>query len=147
MHESDSETRACELNVPSVSNDEYVLGTGDAEIERLRLQHTVWRADAALAWRTARFGPGQTLLDVGCGPGHATFDLADIVGPTGQVIGLDQSRRFLDYLERTSRARGHGNIRAIQSDLDTFDLAGIQANGAWLRWILAFVRQPKRLLE
>src|SRR5437762_3232628 len=101
-----------------MNDDEYVLGAGDAEIERLRLQHVVWRADAALAWRTARFGPGQTLLDVGCGPGHATFDLADIVGPTGQVIGLDQSRRFIDYLESSCHAHGRRNVRAIRSDLD-----------------------------
>jgi SAM-dependent methyltransferase len=81
---------------------DYVLGTGDAEIDRLRLQHAVWRADAAAAWRVAGFCPGDTILDVGCGPGFASLDLSDVVG----------------------------------SD-----------DGAWLRWILAFVPNPRRALE
>lgn len=37
-------------------------------------------------FRAAGFGPGQTILDVGSGPGHATADLAELVGPTGTII-------------------------------------------------------------
>ena len=126
---------------------EYVLGTADDEIQRLKLQHVVWRPEATAAWQAAKFRRGQTLLDVGCGPGHATMDLADIVGPNGQVIAIDQSQRFLDYLAQTNRARRIENVRVINHDLATYDFAGIEADGAWLRWVLAFVPHLQRVVE
>src|SRR4029077_1636950 len=57
---------------------EYVLGTADAEIRRLGMQHAVWRSDATHAWRVAGFRPGSTIIDVGCGPGFAALDLAEL---------------------------------------------------------------------
>jgi len=64
---------------------DYVLGTHHEEIARLRLQHRVWRARVLEAWRGAGFAPGHTLLDIGCGPGYAALDLAEIVGPGGRI--------------------------------------------------------------
>jgi ubiquinone/menaquinone biosynthesis C-methylase UbiE len=69
------------------------------EIARLEFQHAVWRDDAAEAWRRAGFLPGDTVIDVGAGPGFATLDIATIVGPHGRVIAIDQSQRFLAHLE------------------------------------------------
>ncbi len=51
--------------------EEHVLGTYDEEIARLGLQHRVWRSRALDARRRGGFTTGQTLLDVGCGPGYA----------------------------------------------------------------------------
>ena len=126
---------------------DYVLGTHDAEIERLGLQHRVWRPRAADAWQRAGFRAGQTLLDLGCGPGYASIDLAEIVGPAGLVIAIDRSRRFLAALETVARARGVGNIEVHELDLDEQPLPEFEADGAWSRWIYAFVREPRRLLE
>jgi len=126
---------------------EYVLGTADDEIQRLKLQHVVWRPETTAAWQKAKFRRGQTLLDVGCGPGHATMDLADIVGPQGEVIAIDQSQRFLDYLAQTCDDRRIENVRIVNHDLATYDFAGIEADGAWLRWVLAFVPHAERVVE
>jgi SAM-dependent methyltransferase len=127
---------------------EYVLGTHDEEIERLGLQHRVWRPRALDAWRRAGFTAGQTILDVGCGPGYATIDLAEIVGPSGRIIAVDRSRRFLDALERVSRARGlDARIEAHELDLAESPLPAASADAAWARWVLAFVREPRSLLS
>jgi SAM-dependent methyltransferase len=128
---------------------DYVLGTHDEEIERLGLQHRVWRPKASDAWQRAGFSVGQKLLDVGCGPGYATLDLADIVGPAGRVIGVDRSRRFLDHLERQVELRGLRNVETVELDLDDAALAGRlphDLDGAWCRWVYAFVQDPKALL-
>lgn len=77
---------------------EYVLGTDDEEITRLGLQHRAWRVRAVDAWRLAEMGQGQTGLDVGFGPGYAALDLAELVGPTGRVVAIDPSARFLEAL-------------------------------------------------
>jgi ubiquinone/menaquinone biosynthesis C-methylase UbiE len=130
-----------------VNEREYVLGTGDNEIARLELQHGAWRADAATAWQRAAFRPGDTILDVGCGPGFATLDLATLVGPDGRVVAIDQSHRFLQYLGAQCVARGVTNVTTRAEDLETFDFDGVHADAAWLRWVLAFVPNPYRVLS
>jgi SAM-dependent methyltransferase len=128
---------------------DYVLGTHDEEIERLGLQHRVWRPKATDAWQRAGFTAGQTLLDVGCGPGYATLDLAEIVGSAGRVVGVDRSRRFLSYLESQLELRGIANVETVDMDLDDARLAEqlpAGVDGAWCRWVYAFVQDPRTLL-
>jgi ubiquinone/menaquinone biosynthesis C-methylase UbiE len=114
---------------------DYILGTHEEEIQRLALQHAAWRADAIGAWRAAGFGGGQTILDVGCSPGLAALDLAEMVGT---VVAIDKSERFLEALSQTPRA----NIKAFRADLDLGEFPDVQADGAWCRWILSFTRDP-----
>lgn len=121
---------------------DYVLGTHDDEISRLGLQHAVWRRQALDGWMHAGFTRGQTIIDVGCGPGWAALDLAEIVGRDGRVIAIERSRRFLDAL----RQRNAPNIELIEADLDEDSLPAIAADGAWVRWVFAFVKRPKELL-
>lgn len=125
---------------------DYVLGTHDDEIARLLLQHRVWRPRALDAWRRAGFTVGQTLLDIGCGPGHAAVDLAEIVGPSGRIVAIDQSRRFLDALDATRRHRGLDNITPVERDLNAADPLPGGADGVWARWVFAFVKHPRDLL-
>ena len=125
---------------------DYVLGTHDEEIERLGLQHRVWRPRVLDAWKRAGVTLGQTVLDVGCGPGYAALDLAEIVGPRGRVVAVDRSRRFLDVLEAAGRTRGLGGIETREQDLDLADLPDVGADAAWARWVIAFVRDPRALV-
>lgn len=126
---------------------DYILGTHDEEIARLGLQHRVWRPRALDAWRRAGFTVGQTLMDIGCGPGYASVDLAEIVGSSGQVVAIDRSRRFLDALNGVSRQRNLQNITTFECDLAEEDLPVSGADGAWARWVFAFVNRPRPLLE
>ncbi len=130
----------------SKEND-YVLGTHDEELARLGLQHSVWRPRALDAWRRAGFTRGQTLVDIGCGPGYAALDLADITGPSGRVVAIDRSRRFLDALEAERHRRGIEHVDAHELDLDESDLPLIAADGAWARWVFAFVKSPRVVLS
>jgi ubiquinone/menaquinone biosynthesis C-methylase UbiE len=128
------------------SERDYVLGTHDEEIERLGLQHRVWLPRASDAWRRAGFTSGQTLLDVGCGPGWATLDLAGIAAPTGRAIGVDRSRRFLDAARARASALGCENVQFHELDLDTQPLPAVPVDGVWSRWVYAFVKDPRALL-
>ncbi len=88
------------------SEKAYVLGTHDEELARLGVQHRAWRERALGAWRRGGIGPGSTVLDVGCGPGYASLDLAELVGSGGRVVAVGKSARFLDALNTMSKARG-----------------------------------------
>ena len=125
----------------------YVIGTQTSEIERLGVQHRVWRPRVLEFWRDSGITEGMTVIDAGCGPGHATLDLAEIVGPKGRVIALERSRRFLDALEANARARGLSNIETIETDLTDFDWASISADRLWCRWVLAFVPEPGAIVR
>ncbi|HEY2067175.1 MAG TPA: methyltransferase domain-containing protein [Gemmatimonadaceae bacterium] len=132
---------------PSTTNDDYVLGTGDEEIRRLGIQHSVWRRYALDAWRRAGFDRGQHIIDVGCGPGYATVDLAALVGATGRVTAIDRSAHFLEALAARQRAERLSNVTAVKLDLADDPLPSIVADGAWSRWVFAFVSQPRKLLQ
>ncbi len=130
----------------SPADDEYVLGTGDDELARLGYQHQVWSAPTAEAWERARFQRGATLLDVGCGPGYATFDLAHLVGPEGRVLAADVSARFIGHLERERTRRGMGWIEPFVQDLESLALPDATVDGAFARWVLCFVRDPAEVV-
>lgn len=130
----------------TLTEGDYVLGTEDAEVERLGVQHLVWRPRATDAWRRAGFSTGKHLLDVGCGPGYATVDLAAIVGGAGTITAVDRSPRFLDRLSARARQLGLENITALHLDFDAQPLPKLQADGAWCRWVFAFLANPRQLL-
>jgi ubiquinone/menaquinone biosynthesis C-methylase UbiE len=125
---------------------EYVLGTDDDELARLGFQHQLWLAQAARGWERAGFAPGDTLLDVGCGPGYVTLDLARLVGSLGHVIAVDMSQRFLQYLRAQIESRGIQNITTRLGDVGQLDVADESVDGAYARWVLCFVEQPEAVV-
>src|SRR5947207_3564693 len=120
----------------------YIIGTHDAEIARLGLQHRVWRANVLEFWQLGGITAGQTVIDAGAGPGYAAADLAGIVGPSGRVIAIERSRRFLDALE----AKQLDIVETVEFDLVEYDWPAGIADRIWCRWVLAFVSDPARVV-
>jgi SAM-dependent methyltransferase len=127
-----------------MTDRDYVLGTQDEEIDRLGLQHRVWRERMLDGWRRAGIAPGQTVVDVGAGPGFASLDLAGVVGPGGRVVALERSRRFLAALAARAGALGLGHIEAREQDVAAQSFGEDFADAAWCRWVLSFVADPRR---
>lgn len=126
---------------------DYLLGTHDAEIGRLGLQHRVWRPRVLSAFQRGGLTIGQTAIDLGCGPGYVTLDLAEIVGPSGQVHAIDRSGRFLAHLASRAEAQAITQISRYERDLDDDDWPNLQADFAWCRWVAAFVQKPRVLVD
>lgn len=57
--------------------------------------------------------PGMRVLDAGCGPGRLTLPLAERVGPSGLVVGLDVQPAMLDRVRARVGGRGDLNIRLV----------------------------------
>jgi SAM-dependent methyltransferase len=130
------------------ANDEheYILGTHEEELLRLGFQHQVWAEQTSRAWNDAGFGPGDRLLDVGCGPGYAAFDLANLVGAGGEVLAIDVSQRFLDHLHAQIQAREISNIRCALTDVERLELPAGSVDGAFARWVLCFTPDPEAVI-
>ncbi|HWV95082.1 MAG TPA: hypothetical protein VNZ24_12220, partial [Vicinamibacterales bacterium] len=67
---------------------DYFIGVNDAEVDRLRSQHEAWRPETDLLWHEAGFASCRSILDLGCGPGFTSMDLARVVGPTGEICAV-----------------------------------------------------------
>lgn len=74
-------------------------------------------------------GPGQKVLDVGCGPGTDTIPLARLVGDGGRVVGVDWGQEMIDEADRRAVEAGvdptvmhkRGNATALPFDSGEFD--------------------------
>jgi SAM-dependent methyltransferase len=130
-----------------MTEGDYVLGTQDDEVERLRLQHDVWRDRVRETWARAGIGAGMTVIDVGAGPGFATTDLAELVGPGGSVIALERSPHFLGVLEARAEALSLSNIDAREQDVSAAAFGDAIADAAWCRWVLSFVADPQSTVQ
>jgi SAM-dependent methyltransferase len=126
---------------------DYVLGTHDAEVDRLGFQHSVWRDEVLHAWRAAGLHGGGRVVDIGAGPGFASLDLADIVGPKGRVLAVERSGRFLEYLRREAGLRGLTHLDAAELDLMSDAIPMEDADLAWCRWVACFVPDPRLLVK
>jgi 2-polyprenyl-3-methyl-5-hydroxy-6-metoxy-1,4-benzoquinol methylase len=92
------------------------------------LQSHRWRTAAnSAAYLLPSLRPGLDLLDVGCGPGTITVDLAGRVAP-GRVVGLDVSPDPLEEARAAAAAAGArvtfgvGDVYALEQDDDSFDV-------------------------
>ncbi|QIE59787.1 methyltransferase domain-containing protein [Rasiella rasia] len=124
----------------------YILGTDAKELHRLGVQHQIWASEAQLGWHTAGFTAGNTLLDLGCGPGFCTKELAYIAGETGKVIGVDLDEGFIHHLKQLTQLH-EIQIDAICSDFNNLDLSKNSLDGMYCRWALAWIDNPKEILQ
>lgn len=125
---------------------DYVLGTHEEEVERLGLQHRVWRPLALECWQRAGVTVGKRVLDIGAGPGYAAVDFAEIVGPHGAVVAVERSHNFVQVLQDRARSRGLTNIHVHELDLMVDELPSGIYDFSWCRWVAAFVSDPALLI-
>ncbi len=125
----------------------YLLGTDPEEGRRLETQHRLWSQEAHDLWDRARFGPGDRLLDLGCGPGFAALELANRVGASGQVLAVDESARFIETLVQEAVRRGLAQLAARVERVEALRLEPGCLDGAFARWLFCFLPDPAPVIE
>ena len=97
--------------------------------------------------------PGDRVLDVGCGFGDATQQLAQIVGPAGSALGVDVAPRFVDAARREAAAAGVANARFEVADVEItefdemFDYAFARFGTMFFANPVAALRNVRRALR
>jgi ubiquinone/menaquinone biosynthesis C-methylase UbiE len=106
---------------------DYVLATGDAAAHRLNLLHQTYGPAGRELLLRAGIRPGMRVADLGCGVGMVTQLLAELVGPTGEVIGVDSSSAQVDHAR--SSLCGLTHVRFVEAsatetklERESFDL-------------------------
>ncbi|MFR9721971.1 methyltransferase domain-containing protein [Streptomyces sp. MS19] len=105
-------------------------------------------------WRTAQnsagyllpeLRAGQALLDIGCGPGTLTADLAERVAP-GEVTAVDRAEGVLAAARAEAAARGLASVRFAVADVHALDFPDDSFDVVHAHQVLQHVADPVRAL-
>jgi SAM-dependent methyltransferase len=125
---------------------EYVLGSTDAEQERLIRQAVHLGPSTERLFRDAGIGPGQRVLDLGSGVGDVAILAARLVGPSGEVVGVERDPRSLSRAKARVTQAGLHNVSFIECDVAGIPSA-VPFDAAVGRLILQFVPDPVAVLR
>jgi ubiquinone/menaquinone biosynthesis C-methylase UbiE len=99
----------------------YVCGHSPNELERLAIQGTFFKDITRRVFELAGLSAGMRVLDIGCGAGDVSFLAAEIVGPSGSVIGIDRAQAPVDAANARAAARVLSHATFHVSDIATFE--------------------------
>jgi SAM-dependent methyltransferase len=86
--------------------------------------------------------PGQRVVDLGCGSGRTTLELASRVGPDGEVLGVDIAAEMLARGRERAARSGAGNIEFLHADVQVHDLGQARFDAAYSRFGVMFFTDP-----
>ena len=133
----------------STSGDVYTHGHHESVLR----SHRSRTAANSAAYLLDRLRPGQLVLDVGCGPGTITADLAEIVHP-GRVIGIDREPDVVRLAAEAFPASpsrsvsfATGDVYALDYEAASFDVAHAHQVLQHLTDPVAALREMRRVLR
>ena len=95
----------------------YALDRTASEYERLRAQARVWEPATARLLDAVGLRPGARCLDAGCGPGETMRLMAERVGPSGSVVGVDLDADLGSQAVASLHAAGHRQCSFARVDV------------------------------
>jgi ubiquinone/menaquinone biosynthesis C-methylase UbiE len=130
------------------------MGRTSQEYQRLTRQARLWGPATARVLGQAGIGPGMHCLDVGCGPGEVMRLLAEQVGSSGLVTGVDSDgqlgREGLAVLQAT--LPGPERFAFVETDVEAADIDAAQTfpghpfDLVYARLLLSHLRDPVAML-
>jgi ubiquinone/menaquinone biosynthesis C-methylase UbiE len=108
--------------------------------DREALQEALFAPVTGALFERARFSPGERVIDIGCGCGAATLDIAALVGPSGRALGLDVSELMI--ARARERAPDGAAVDFVLADATTHPFAPDWANLLFSRFGVMFFADP-----
>jgi SAM-dependent methyltransferase len=87
--------------------------------------------------------PGQRVLDVGCGSGPTTIELARLVGPEGEAMGADIAPILVAAAQDRAERAGVANARFVVADVQNDDLADAPFDAVFSQFGVMFFSDPE----
>ncbi len=130
----------------SSNKGEYVLATGAAAARRLQILHSIYGPGARRLLLEAGIRSGMRVADLGCGVGMVTQLLAELVGPDGEVVGVDFSPAQI------KQARGLlptnlTNVTFVEASATDTELARESFDLVYSRFLLIHLADPELALR
>ncbi|MBK8383204.1 MAG: methyltransferase domain-containing protein [Ignavibacteria bacterium] len=128
------------------SNQDYILGINQTELERLEFQNNVWKKMTDDFLERIKIEKNWKCLDAGAGPGFVSANLRNLVGDSGEVTALEPSQIYLDHFRNYCSNKNWDNIKFIQGNVEDTDLEKEYYDFIFLRWVIDFVNEPEKFL-
>ncbi|MEA2991922.1 MAG: hypothetical protein QOD40_842 [Alphaproteobacteria bacterium] len=127
-------------------NRDYFLGHSDPEIKRLARQNAFYGDTTETLLRSAGLAPGMRVLDIGCGGGDVSLLAAELVGPSGFVLGIDRTEEAIGAARRRAKAEGARHVRFAVTELEAFS-ADAPFDALIGRFVLMYLPDPAATLR
>jgi ubiquinone/menaquinone biosynthesis C-methylase UbiE len=133
------------MSSPKLDASHYVIRGGIEGRNRLRiLSRVMWPSTLHLLER-AGIRPGMRCLDIGCGGGDVSSELARMVGPTGSVVGMDIDEVKIGIAREEAAARGASNLEFRVCNLCETEPEA-EFDFVYARFLLTHLGDPSALL-
>jgi len=109
--------------------------------ESVLRSHTWRTAENSAGYLIGELRPGMELLDIGCGPGTITLDLAGLVAP-GRTVGLDREAQIIEGAEQLRSDRQVGNASFQVGDVYGLEFAEGSFDVVHAHQVLQHLRDP-----
>jgi len=132
----------------SSSGASYVLGATGREHERLIRQSRIFNPFTERLLRNAGISSGQRVLDIGSGVGDVAMLAAELVGPTGEVVGVERDANTLTIARSRVAEAQVRNVSLVETDVSQVasEVSGKPFDAVVGRLILKFVPDPGAVL-
>lgn len=127
-------------------SSEYALGYSNAEHDRLIRQAARIAPITERLFREAGIGPGQRVLDLGSGMGDVAMLAAKLVGPSGEVVGIERDANSIARAQDRAASASLRNVSFTQSDVNHI-ASDKPFDAAVGRFILMFLPDPASALR
>ena len=111
---------------------------GNAWVELQGLMDGLYQPIADTLIATAFPGEGGVVLDIGCGPGTTTLQMAKRLGPSGRAVGVDISAPLLTAARAAAETHAITNAQFFEGDAQTYDLGEATYDAAISRFGVMF---------
>lgn len=122
---------------------DYTIEQGLGVRERMNLLAAVYAPTTLALLDSLGVAEGARCIDLGCGGGHVTVELARRAGPAGYVIGIDLDEALLERARRDAAAQRLDNVTFQVAAAE--DLAEAEFDLAFARFLLSHLRDPARV--
>ncbi len=126
--------------------DEYLLGYRQAEQERLQAQAHQLADESSWLFDQLALAAGARVVEIGCGPQGCLDLLAQRVGPSGVVIGVERSEESVELARRFVREQGLANVEIIHADARSTGLVRDSFDLVTSRLVLVNIPQPQEII-
>ena len=118
----DREKGTATMSTLQDARSSYALERTAREYDRLRAQSQAWESASARLLDRIALAPGARCVDVGCGPGETMRLMAERVGPSGRVVGIDVDAAIGGQAVAMLRDAGHRHCEFLPADVSCDDV-------------------------
>ena len=123
----------------------YSLALTEREIARYRFMAERARLHEADLWTSVGIVAGASVADIGCGPGLVLLELADVVGPSGHVVGVDREPDAIAHAQQIVAGAGLTHVEVRQGPAAATGLEPESFDVVSIRQVLAHNTEAERV--